>query len=471
MEFQDKFNELITGGKTIKGNRCYIDVQLDGEVDFSPLKNKSIEEIYFVDGNISRIHNIPKGIKKIVINENKLEELPTMELRDLVHLEANNNKLSNVNLSEMVNLASLFLNNNKIRKIHNFPASLKTLHINGNMLDELNLNEAGSCTDINCQQNPMLQKIISGKQFSNPEFNLNKDPHTVIVFAGGSRPSKPNIDVKTAVNDYYELKKKYEESKKNVFNQIKSKDISKQKKIKEIRNAKFKCINCGKDGGTQFWKDENYLKAMCGNKENPCKLDLVILSSLTLSDSDIHDNEIKMKITKENIIKLKMNTLFGYINQDTSVELFEKYVNAIKNNDEFKELANEVNYSYVDMQNDSKKISFITRKMKIIYAELAEIRRLMDEYNKTENKHLLRDVASKQVDINNALKIMRSIKYPIHEIVEQTIYNRVDDEGNFVDESKASKSLMNVLKQYPYSFDDFLNPNLEKLKVLKFDTK
>jgi hypothetical protein len=45
----------------------------------------------------------------------------------------------------------------------------------------------------------------------------------------------------------------------------------------------------------------------------------------------------------------------------------------------------------------------------------------------------------------------------------------VDKEGNFVDDSKASKTKLNILKQYPYSFDDFLNPNLELLKVLKYE--
>jgi ABC-type sugar transport system substrate-binding protein len=55
-------------------------------------------------------------------------------------------------------------------------------------------------------------------------------------------------------------------------------------------------------------------------------------------------------------------------------------------------------------------------------------------------------------------------------MVEETVYNYVDSEGNFVDESKASKTMLNVLKQYPYNFDDFLNPNLEMLNVFKYTT-
>ena len=53
-------------------------------------------------------------------------------------------------------------------------------------------------------------------------------------------------------------------------------------------------------------------------------------------------------------------------------------------------------------------------------------------------------------------------------MVEETVYNYVDVDGNFLDESKAPKIMLNVLKQYPYCFDDFLNPNLEKLEVQKY---
>ena len=86
----------------------------------------------------------------------------------------------------------------------------------------------------------------------------------------------------------------------------------------------------------------------------------------------------------------------------------------------------------------------------------------------SKNNKILETVAQKQKQIQDALIVVRSIKYPIHEMVNETIYNLVDDEGNFMDESKAPKMDVNVLKQYPYNFDDYLNPNLEMLEVEKF---
>ena len=379
-----------------------------------------------------------------------------------MHLEANDNELTHVNLKDLSNLVSLYLNNNKINDIQNIPPSLKVLYISGNELRNLDLHGANSCTTVNCINNMMLENIISGKQFSEPYFKLEKDPHTRIIMMNGG--AKSSIDVKSAVENYYKLKKQYEDNKTKLIEKIKSKEISKQKKIKEIRNAQFKCVNCGKEGGTIFKKDDNYLKAMCGNKTDPCKLNIKILSSMSLSENDIRETQAEVNAAKQNIIKLKMDTLFGYITEEESIKNFEKNVEIIKKNSVL-----EKTLSIYEMQNESKRVNLIKKKMDTVYAEMASIRELLNEYGTTKNKRLLKDIALKHQSINDILTVVRSMKYPIHEVVEETVYDRVDDDENFIDESKAPKKTMNVLKQYPYSFDDFFNPNLDLLKVLKYE--
>jgi hypothetical protein len=449
---ENKLEALLIRGK--KGNQCYVNQPLDGPIDLFSLHDSGVEELHFVDGTISQLENLPNSLKKIVINGNKLKEIP--RLPNLVHLEANDNELTYVNLKDLNNLVSLYLNNNRINDIQNIPASLKALYISGNELRNLDLNGANSCTTVNCLNNSMLEQIIRGKQFSDPYFKLDKDPHTKIIvqMAGGAKSS---IDVKTAVENYYKLKKQYEDHKTKLIEKIKSKDISKQKKIKEIRNAQFKCVNCGKEGGTIFKKDDSYLKAICGNKMDPCKLNIKILSSMTLSENDIREMEAEVNAAKQNIIKLKMDTLFGYITEEESIKKFEKNVEIIKKN-------SVLNTPKFELQNDS-----IKKKMDTVYAEMAAIRELLNEYGATNNKRLLKDIALKHQSINDILTVVRSMKYPIHEVVEETVYDRVDTEENFIDESKAPKKTMNVLKQYPYSFNDFFNPNLDLLKVLKYE--
>ena len=467
----DSQKELLIKG--IKGNKCYIDTPLEGEINIASLANKNLEEIHFSEGEISRVINVPKGIKRIAINKNALEELPVQ--RDLVYLEANHNNLTRVNLNGMDNLATLIVKNNQIQKIENLPESLQTLHIDNNNLDELDLTHAPNCMNVSCINNPRLHQIIGGKQISSPDFILNKDAHTQIRIGGGSKkrnsPKEPVIyfDVKEAVGEYYALKNKYEEYKRDVVKNIMNKNGSRKEKIQMARNAGFKCINCGKEGGTLFSKDENHLKAICGNTKNPCNLNIMILSSLSLSDHDIRINQKEVDVAKQQIIQTKMNTLFGYTDDETAVKLFEKYLNIIKTNN-LNDVSTTLNNSYYEMQNNSEKVGILNKKMENVHKELAEIRRIMAEYALSKNKKLLEDVAQKQKKIQDAFVVIRSIKYPIHEIVKETVYNIVDDDGNFIDESKAAKIEMDVLKQYPYSFDDFLNPNLEMLEVKKFNT-
>ena len=473
---QDTFNELIRSGKAIVGNKCYINIPLEGEIDLSPLKNENLEELHFKDGRISRILNVPNGMKKIIINNNILDELPVQ--RDLVHLEANNNRLTKADLQEMISLVSLFLNKNRIKKIHNLPASLETLYLDQNELDDLDLTDAPNCKHVSCKNNPVLYQIVGGKQISSPEFNLNKDAQAQIRLGGGA-PKKRNLskenvlypDVKEAVNEYYQLKNRYEENKKDVIKKIMNENKgSRKEKIKKVRNAVFKCINCGKNGGTNFEKENlNFLTARCGNAQNPCNLNIRILSSLGFLDHEIEAIRNDTEKAKQKIIQTKMDTLFGYINEKTSIEIFEKNMKTIQSNN-LDYGASIVENSYYEMQNDSKKTSVISRKMADVHEKLAEIRRDMEEYDNTGNKKILEAVAQKQKHIHDAMNIIRSVKYPIHEIVQETVYNLVDDEGNFMDESKAPKMDLNVLKQYPYCFDDFLNPNLDELNVIKYMT-
>ena len=462
--------EILNQG--IKGKQCYIQYPLSDEIDLSPLKNKQIEEIHFAKGAIQRFRNVPSGVTKIVINDNELKELPHLELRDLVHLEANHNHLSKADLNGMVKLVSLFLDNNKIREVHNLPESLQTLSINHNDLEDLDFD---SCTNVSCTRNPRLYQIRGRKQISNPEFILNKDPQTLLHFGGGSPKRKPRenvlyTDVKQAVNEYYALKSRYEEHKKTVIKKIMDGKGYKRERVQKARNAVFKCINCGKEGGTVFTKEDNHLRATCGNTQNPCNLDIEILASLTLSDEEILQTQKEMDVAKQKIVEIKMNTLFGYTTEENSVKEFERNLKIIRANQKNQtDLVNNLKeVSYYDMQNDTKRTSIVSKKMQDVYSELAEIRRILREYEIDGNQRLLKDVAQKQKTIKEILNVVQSIKYPICEMVEETVYNYVDVDGNFLDESKAPKIMLNVLKQYPYCFDDFLNPNLEKLEVQKY---
>ena len=453
MDSQEKFENMISSGKTIRGKKCFIDTPLSGDINLSPLKHHDIDELHFMEGDISWFYNVPRGIKKIVINDNKLENIPSLELGNLVSLEANNNRLSKIDLKEMTKIASLYLNNNKIHDILNFPSSLQILNIDRNNLSELDMHGGEACTSVSCLDNPQLNKIYNAP-VSKHYFELNKDSHTQVMLHGGApkREAKENVmysDVKEAVNEYYALKNRYTEEKKTVIDKIMNKkSMSRKDKIQEVRNAVYNCINCKRKGGTKFNKDQyDNLTAICGNVQNPCNLNIEILASLTVTKREIDYEKERIEEAKQKIIQLKLNILFGYITEEESVKKFNENLKLIKNEKENNYVNNE-KYSYYSIQNNPDKIRLINKKMEIVYSELADIRKIMENYNITNNEKLLNDVVLKHQIIKSNINIIRALKYPITEIV---------DEG-----------LNNVLKQYPFSFDEYLNPNMELLNVTKY---
>jgi hypothetical protein len=446
MQDQDKFDEIVNKAK---GPKCFIKKALSGEISLSSLKDKGMDELHFADGGITQIHNVPRGLKKLVISNNKLDSIPSKELRDLVDLEASNNMIEKLDLKDMVNLDTLDVENNLIVSITHIPKSLKSLNINNNRLKELDLGGCESCVAVSTLDNHSLQKIVNAP-VTNPDFELKKDAHTQLSVSHKKSSIKTNNDVdqgvKEAVDEYYALKNKYTLEKKAQIKEIMENE--KHNRIKKVRNAVFKCVNCKKLGGTKFWKDsDNNLRAVCGNTSSPCNLNISILSSLTLTQKEIDDDLVAIEDAKQEIIKLKMDTLFNYVDGDSSIKIFNKLI-GIVNDDAKNAILHESLSSYDSIVNNSEKMRIISKKMQDVYSEMSLIRKLKSEYSHTNNKELLGEIAASHKNIKKSLDAIRAIKYPVAEIVE-------DGESM-------------VLKQLPYSPAELLNPNWELLKVNKF---
>ena len=52
MDSQEKFENMISSGKTIRGKKCFIDIPLSGDINLSPLKHHDIDELHFMEGDI-----------------------------------------------------------------------------------------------------------------------------------------------------------------------------------------------------------------------------------------------------------------------------------------------------------------------------------------------------------------------------------------------------------------------------------
>ncbi len=133
----------------------------------------------------------------------------------------------------------------------------------------------------------------------------------------------------TAISTYYKLKGQYQSKNNKVVREIyNDSDLSIAQKKDKYNKLKKKCINCGKFGGTIFEETNTMLVAKCGHVESPCKLDIKlerakyndIVGSLATSSNLI--NEYKNKI-----IDTKLDYLFGFTNQESTLAKFEELKN------------------------------------------------------------------------------------------------------------------------------------------------
>ena len=122
----------------------------------------------------------------------------------------------------------------------------------------------------------------------------------------GEKHSNDIPDVKEALNEYFKLKRTYENkimaNKKKIIN---NSTLSNREKRSEYLKLKPKCINCQRPGGTIFKNisfketdnEESYRQynAQCGIIADPCNLDIKIqhAPSYPLKISNIFNFQVK----------------------------------------------------------------------------------------------------------------------------------------------------------------------------------
>lgn len=147
-----------------------------------------------------------------------------------------------------------------------------------------------------------------------------------------------------ALNTYYKLKRAYEDLIANEKNKIlKKRDLGWKEKRKLFVRLKPKCINCRRPVGSLFKTNQDgqdrYITAKCGDKADPCKLNIQInLGHITNLNDAIAEDEKDLSRDKLSIVKSKNDLLFGYITSQEAVETFDKLkgeINSMTNIQEF----------------------------------------------------------------------------------------------------------------------------------------
>jgi len=410
-----------------------IQVSLHGDLDLNVLSEKgfdNIKTIIFGEGEITNIYNVPEGVNKLICAKNllvELENLPTT----ITYLDCNHNYLVYFDISKLSMLEEFHCNDNKIEELNNIPKSIVSLYCDQNKLKHLDLKNLVNLKTLHVSNNSLI--IIENLPDTVHEFISENNPIEMAIVendeqTGDDTTIKKNIEKKIDyiddVHKYFSLKKKYDEE----LNRAKYKEFKKyeNKKIasKKASMVKAKCINCRRPVGTIFSCSSSGYSAICGDKNQPCQLNIILsrgyskpIEGLVSLFKDSVDD------IKNEIIQQKMDTLFSYISENQSTQLFTKKINLY--NEDSKRLANLLTV-YNDLYNNQHKTEMIQNKNESIHNIHKKIREMIDEYKNTQHKETLRTAIDTYInDLIPEINNIRRLKYEINEM-------EVDDEGNDV---------------------------------------
>lgn len=181
-----------------------------------------------------------------------------------------------------------------------------------------------------------------------------------------------------AVDKFYKMKQTYDQTIYKTRKAIlKDKTLTMAQRRKKLAEMKNKCINCGKQGGTLFSITSDVLRAQCGNTQ-PCALDLHIqkgaYENVLTTISYLRDAE---ESTKSNIIRTKLDLLFGYSTEDESLSQFEKLRSTLKEDQDLRGLINTEAINIIERPDIQNKLQVLKQNL---FEEKERLRALSNEF-------------------------------------------------------------------------------------------
>jgi hypothetical protein len=174
-------------------------------------------------------------------------------------------------------------------------------------------------------------------------------------------------------------------------------------------------VKCGRPVGSLFFKKNNRYMATCGDTQNPCKLDIQLFAGKVIPLSYIlYIFKEDVEKMKDSIIQQKLDTLFNYISEEKSVELFKKELDAYNaDSKSFKELLDRYNELY----DSPHKREQIQKKSGEIFTLTEKIQSLLDEYKKTENREILKTAMMMQIkELGPEIRNLRVLNNEVTEV-------------------------------------------------------
>lgn len=231
----------------------------------------------------------------------------------------------------------------------------------------------------------------------------------------------------SALNTYYKFKTAYENAYNKDKNKIiKMKGLSWKEKRVEFAKMKPKCINCKRPVGTLFYtannKGDRSLVAKCGDKSNPCPLNIVIdLGYIVDLGKELANDEKIISGVKNEIIVDKNNLLFGYITSKEAVYKFddikESYASTSSNYEFFLQ-------TYNDVTDNKEKKEELKKDQLEVQLMIDDIKKMMKDFDRTQNVQFVNDVVELYVkEMTPKLKDVMKNRYATSSVEYDDVTN------------------------------------------------
>lgn len=239
-------------------------------------------------------------------------------------------------------------------------------------------------------------------------------------------PEEERAKINNAIHGYYSFKEKYntalEKRRQRLMNDpvMNWKSLSTQQKAKRLALIKPACIVCKQEGGSLFTETDGKLKAICGNISQPCGFHIEVDRGRYVSLETLMNESLEeVRATKDEIIRMKLDLLFRFINEDELLQQFEAVQHKLQ---EQQKMYAEFRSYYLSVTDNDDIRADTETLTRVISEKVARIKEYMTEFRDSEwkNRSIIDDIlVLYQQDIEPAFMKLRETKY-VYSQVETT---------------------------------------------------
>ena len=367
IEKKKKNAKEITVREKLTGNLNLAILQENGFIQVEVLRFKE-------GGAITSLTNIPTTIKRLYLSNQLIESI---ELPDgIEYVDIDHNLLSKEwDISRYQMLKHLNVSYNTLRSLgKNLPESLEKLYCTHNDLRELFLAGCPQIKTLHCNYNNDKLRI-----YDLPDTIIDAQFPDKVIYLSSSfseeeiktQNKNKNKTIDTSSEEYQESIQEYFETKQTYNKKLHYLRIN-----KKLRKELPPCIGCKRSVGMIFsGKDQKY-RAYCGSTGSPCDWKITIHRGENVPLLPfLQEWRNHLEETKGNIIRQKMDTLFEYISEEKSADLFKKYIGYFQTNSE---LVEKYTSLYKDIYFNETKKEIIQQKHIRIQEKLTEVREFIN---------------------------------------------------------------------------------------------